>query len=345
MRGACRFRLIAFPRSLPPMPPARSLRHSIRQPAEPAGRGMMSNLVAKELLAVSEIQLSDRRFVANRHMVRVVLWMTGALLAFSAMAVSIRVLASTLSVMEILALRAGLGLIVMAVLAVLKPALRATINRRHLGLHLVRNTIHLGAQYLWALSLLLLPFATVFALEFTTPAWALLLAMPVLGERMTASRIGAVVLGLIGVLVILRPGLKTFHPAALLVLAAAFGLAITLITTKKLTRTDSSFAIIFWINLIQAPLALIASYPLFVSKLGLVADSGRRGDRRCRAHWALLYRQRVSRRRCQRRRAARFHAYSTHCGHRLVALWRDARCLRFHGCCLDHCRDRVEPAR
>jgi drug/metabolite transporter (DMT)-like permease len=206
--------------------------------------------------------------VAIRHMVRVVLWMTGALLAFSAMAVSIRVLASTLSVMEILALRAGLGLIVMAVLAVLKPALRATINRRHLGLHLVRNTIHLGAQYLWALSLLLLPFATVFALEFTTPAWALLLAMPVLGERMTASRIGAVVLGLIGVLVILRPGLKTFQPAAILVLAAAFGLAITLITTKKLTRTDSSFAIIFWMNLIQAPLALIASYPLFVSKLG-----------------------------------------------------------------------------
>ena len=67
--------------------------------------------------------------------------------------------------------------------------------------------IHLGAQYLWAMSLLLLPLATVFALEFTTPAWTLLLAVPVLGERLTRSRIGAVVLGLLGVLVILRPGL------------------------------------------------------------------------------------------------------------------------------------------
>ena len=114
---------------------------------------------------------------------------------------------------------------------------------------------------------MLLPLATVFALEFTAPAWALLLAMPVLGERMTASRIGAVVLGLMGVLVIVRPGLATFQPAALLVLLAALGFANTLILTKKLTRTDTTFAIIFWMNLIQLPLALIGSNPLFVTKL------------------------------------------------------------------------------
>ena len=140
---------------------------------------------------------------------------------------------------------------------------------KHLPLHLFRNTVHLGGQYLWAMSLLLLPFATVFALEFTTPAWTLLLAVPVLGERMTASRIGAVVLGLAGVLVILRPGMETFRPAALLVLAAAFAFGITLISTKKLTRTDSTFAIIFWMNLIQFPLALIGSDPLFLTKSGL----------------------------------------------------------------------------
>ena len=206
--------------------------------------------------------------MATRQIFRVVLWMSGALLAFSAMAVSVRALAATLTVMEIIALRAGLGLLVMAAIAAANAELRATINRRHWGLHLLRNTVHLGAQYLWTLSLLLLPLATVFALEFTTPAWALLLALPVLGERMTASRIGAVVLGLLGVVVILRPGLQTFRPAALLVLAAALGLAIALIATKRLTRTDSSFAIIFWMNLVQAPLALMASQPLFVLKLG-----------------------------------------------------------------------------
>jgi drug/metabolite transporter (DMT)-like permease len=205
--------------------------------------------------------------VAPKSIVRVVLWMSGALLAFSAMAVSVRVLAATLGVMEILALRAGLGLMVMAALAAVRADLRATINCRHLRLHLFRNTIHVGASYLWATSLLLIPLAMVFALEFTTPLWTLLLAAPVLGERLTASRIGAVVFGLLGVLVILRPGLATFQPGALLTLVAAFGLAITLIATKKLTRTDSTFAIVFWMMLIQLPLALMGSDPLFVTKL------------------------------------------------------------------------------
>ena len=205
--------------------------------------------------------------MAPRHLVRVVLWMTGALLSFSVMAVSIRTLAGTLSIMEILAVRTGLGLVVMAILAAMRADLRSTIFSRHLALHLFRNTVHLGSQYLWAVSLLLLPLATVFALEFTMPAWTLVLALPALGERMTISRIGAVVLGLLGVLVILRPGLATFRPAALLVLLAAFGFATTLIATKKLTRTDSNFAIIFWMNLIQLPLALLGSDPLFATRL------------------------------------------------------------------------------
>ena len=142
-----------------------------------------------------------------RNLVAVVLWMTGALLSFCAMAVSVRVLAGTLSVMEILALRAGLGLAVMASLAATRADLRATINSGHLPLHLFRNAVHVGSSYLWAMSLLLIPLAMTFALEFTTPAWTLLLAAPVLGERLTASRVGAVVFGLFGVLVILRPGL------------------------------------------------------------------------------------------------------------------------------------------
>jgi len=205
--------------------------------------------------------------VTSSHLIRVVLWMTGALLSFSAMAVSIRELAATLSVMEILALRSGFGLVIMAGLTAARADLRSTLFTRQFPLHVFRNLVHLGSQYVWATSLLLLPLATVFALEFTAPAWALLLAMPVLGERMTASRIGAVVLGLMGVVVIVRPGLATFQPAALLVLLAALGFANTLILTKKLTRTDTTFAIIFWMNLIQLPLALIGSNPLFVTKL------------------------------------------------------------------------------
>jgi drug/metabolite transporter (DMT)-like permease len=90
-----------------------------------------------------------------------------------------------------------------------------------------------------------------------------------LHERMTPSRIGAVVLGLLGVCVILRPGIETFHPAALLVLAAALGYAVQNIATKQLTTTESTFAIVFWMNVIQLPLGLIGADPWFAARLGL----------------------------------------------------------------------------
>jgi drug/metabolite transporter (DMT)-like permease len=204
-----------------------------------------------------------------RQIVSVVLWMTGTLLSFSLMAVAIRALADALSVVEILAVRAAVGLAIIGVVVAARPQLREQISLRRFGLHLLRNSIHFSSQYLWAWSLLLLPLATVFALEFTMPAWTILLAPFFLGERMTPSRIGAVVSGLAGVLVILRPGLETFQPAALIVLAAAFGYAIQFIATKKLTSTESSFAIVFWMNVIQLVLALAGAGPSFVSKIAL----------------------------------------------------------------------------
>jgi drug/metabolite transporter (DMT)-like permease len=203
-----------------------------------------------------------------RQLSRVVFWMTGALLSFCVMAVAIRKLWGSLTIMEILALRAALGLAIVGAAAVIRPELRHTINTRRLGLHVVRNGVHFGAQYLWALGLVLLPLATVFALEFTMPAWAILMAPFFLGERMTQSRIGAVILGLFGVLVILRPGIESFQPAALIVLAAALGYGVQFIATKKLTMTESTFAIVFWMNVIQLALGLIGAGPFFFGKIG-----------------------------------------------------------------------------
>jgi drug/metabolite transporter (DMT)-like permease len=119
---------------------------------------------------------------------------------------------------------------------------------------------------LWALAVTLLPFATVFALEFTTPAWVALLAALFLHERLTASRAGSVVLGFLGVVIIVRPGLASFQPMALLVLFAALTFAISLIVTKKLTGQVSTFTVIFWMNAIQLPIAL--AYPAFVATSG-----------------------------------------------------------------------------
>ncbi|MGC1899428.1 MAG: DMT family transporter [Pseudolabrys sp.] len=193
---------------------------------------------------------------------RVVLWMIGALLSFSIMAVSIRELSRAgLSIFEILAIRSGVALLVLLSLLAVRPGMRLHAVPRRMGLHLFRNTIHYASQFSWALSLTMLPLATVFSLEFTMPAWTAVLAVWFLHERMNASRLGVVVLGLIGVLVILRPGIAGFNPAAILVLLAAFGYAITMITTKKLTITETTFAIIFWMAVIQFPLSLIGSDP------------------------------------------------------------------------------------
>ena len=200
--------------------------------------------------------------MVTKKLARVVLWMVGALLSFSVMAVSIRELSrGGLSIFEILAIRSGVALLVLLILLVFRPSLRAHTRPHRMGLNLLRNTVHYASQFAWAVSLTMLPLAMVFALEFTMPAWTALLAFWLLSEKMTPSRLGVVVFGLIGVLVILRPGIADFNPAAMLVLGAAFGYAITMITTKQLTATQSTFSIIFWMAVIQFPLSLLGSDP------------------------------------------------------------------------------------
>ena len=93
-----------------------------------------------------------------------------------------------------------------------------------------------------------------------------LLAALVLGERMTKSRLGSVILGFIGVVVIVRPGLEGFQPTALVVLFAAFAFAVSLIVTKQLTNRVSTFAVIFWMNVIQLPITIC--WPLIVAAKG-----------------------------------------------------------------------------
>jgi drug/metabolite transporter (DMT)-like permease len=148
-----------------------------------------------------------------------------------------------------------------------RPAFRQYVVFRRIGLQVVRNSIHFLAQSAWTLGLTLLPLATAFALEFTAPAWVGLFAVLLLGERLTVSRVGAIVLGFVGVLIILHPGLGTFRPAALLMLAAAIGFALAIIATKKLVATEGTFTILLWMNALQLPMSLAGSNPAFWLKL------------------------------------------------------------------------------
>jgi drug/metabolite transporter (DMT)-like permease len=205
--------------------------------------------------------------VPRQNIVRVVLWMTGTLLSFSIMAISIRLLAGSLSVFEILTIRCFGALTILFTLLAINPALRPQLRTKRIPMHFFRSAVHFGGQYAWATALTMLPFATVFALEFTLPVWVLILAVAVLGEKLTSGRIVVIVLGFIGCLVILRPGIIAFQPASLLVLLCSFLYAVFNVATKQMTGTETTFAIVFWMNLLQFPLALSGSDPTFVLRL------------------------------------------------------------------------------
>ena len=137
-----------------------------------------------------------------------------------------------------------------------------------MGLNLMRNSVHFASLYGWALSLTLLPLATVFALEFTMPIWLAIIAVFILGEKLTPSRIGVIVLGFVGTLVILRPGLIAFQPALLIPLVCAVGYAIFNALTKKLTATETDLR--HRVLDERDPIAdrLCRQRPLFFLKLG-----------------------------------------------------------------------------
>jgi drug/metabolite transporter (DMT)-like permease len=205
--------------------------------------------------------------VKETNIVRAVLWMCGTLLSFSVMAISIRALARTLTPVEILCLRSALGVAIFLLLLLLRPQLRHELHVRELRLHLLRNVLSFASQVGWVYSLTVLPLATVTALEFTAPAWAAVLAVLMLGERVSPARVMTVVMGIIGVLIIVRPGAVPLHPGAVVMVAVAMGFAITYIFTKKLTATESTFAILFWMNVIQFPLAALGADPSFPARI------------------------------------------------------------------------------
>jgi len=118
--------------------------------------------------------------------------------------------------------------------------------------HVGRNLIHYGAQLGWFFALTLIPIGQVVAIEFTMPIWTAILAASFLGERMTVWKISAIVLGVIGVIVIVRPAAGEINPGQLIALAAAVGFGISVTMMKSLTRTENTVAIIFWMLVIQS---------------------------------------------------------------------------------------------
>ncbi len=185
-------------------------------------------------------------------LVRAAFWMAGTLACFAGLALVIRELSGHLGLFEILFFRSLVGIVAAALAAKLWGGGWDAVRTRQLGGQVFRNLAHYAGQWCWAFGLSTLPLATVFALEFTMPAWAALLAVTFLGERMDRGRTVSLALGMAGILVIVRPGVEGIAPAAFVVLFAAAAFASANVMTKRLTRTDSPYAVLFWMSLLQA---------------------------------------------------------------------------------------------
>jgi drug/metabolite transporter (DMT)-like permease len=115
--------------------------------------------------------------------------------------------------------------------------------KMHRGLlHLVRGFVLYISYTLYYLALARLPIANVIALTFTVPLFVTMLGVLVLGERVTLRRWLALCAGFVGVLVVIRPGLGLFEPAALLPIGSAIAYATSAVMARRLGSTESGGA-------------------------------------------------------------------------------------------------------
>src|SRR5438552_5458216 len=142
---------------------------------------------------------------SQSHVLRGVLWMLGAVLSLAVMAVAVRELLRHMAILEILALRTLVTLLLVSTIIPRRGF--APLRTRRFPIHAVRDLVHLAGQFCWMYAIGALTLATVFAIEFTMPVWVAILAALFLGERLHRGRMVQLLLGIIGVAIILRPGL------------------------------------------------------------------------------------------------------------------------------------------
>jgi drug/metabolite transporter (DMT)-like permease len=185
-----------------------------------------------------------------------VVWMVGAIVSFTAMAVAGRAAARGVDALQIAVWRTFIGFMILVVIVKAQGIAFSRLSSHRPGLQLFRNLIHFTAQFCWLYALTRMTLAELTTLEFTAPLWVALLAPFLLGERLTARRLGAAVLGFIGVLIVVRPGIISLSAGTPFALTAALGYALSMITTKRMLNGDTAFTILFWMQSLQVLIGL-----------------------------------------------------------------------------------------
>jgi len=166
---------------------------------------------------------------------------------FSLMDTGLKLLSPHYPALQVAALRAMSSLPLVIAFVAWRGAFRSLLRIRW-PLHLLRGVLGIGMLSLFSFALRNLPLAEAYSIFFVAPLLITLLSGPMLGERVGAARWIAIVVGLIGVVVVLRPtgtGMFTFAGGAVLVAAACY--SISAITVRIVNRTDSIESQVFWL--------------------------------------------------------------------------------------------------
>lgn len=182
---------------------------------------------------------------------RAALWMAGWLVLMLFVAIAGRETLRDLNVFQVMEIRSVLGFVMLLPILAFNGGIMSMKTTR-LGAHVSRNLVHYAGQISWFYALTLIPLSQLVSIEFTMPIWIAIMAALFLGERITPWKTIAIVLGLVGVVVIVRPATGAINPGQLIALGAAFGFAISITMVKSLTRTDSALQIIFWMIVVQS---------------------------------------------------------------------------------------------
>ena len=187
---------------------------------------------------------------------RAAIWMIGAIAAFTTMAVAGRAASLDLDTFEIMLYRSCVGLIIVVILSLAFGTVNQ-IKFTQLKLHAARNLCHFTGQNLWFYAITVIPLAQVFALEFTTPIWVIILAPFLLNERITPVGGLCALAGFIGILIVARPGASGVNAGLIAAALCAIAFALTALTTRKLTRTQTVTCILFFLTAMQAVFGLV----------------------------------------------------------------------------------------
>lgn len=173
-----------------------------------------------------------------------ILLLLSALLIFSCSDATAKYLSAELPVVEIVWLR-----YVVFVLMLLPACWRsgsAAFGTGRLTLQLLRGTGLLASGLLFVSSLPFLPLADATTIGFASPLFITALSIPMLGEEVGIRRWVAIVIGLIGVVIVMRPGIGAFQPAAVLPVLSALAWAVAIIITRKMSGTESTLTTLLY---------------------------------------------------------------------------------------------------